>query len=76
MRFQDEFFGSEAQQSVSRRACDLWRLCIKDEQLAYNRRIVTVVGDICAKTSDKLMCLARVQGSTICHFYHLAKPKL
>lgn len=68
MRFQDEFFGSEMQQSVSRRARDLWQLCARDGQLAYNGRIVTVVGDIGAKTSDKLIQLARLQGSTTCHF--------
>ena len=75
MRFQDEFFGSGAQQTVSRRARDLWQLCAKDGQLAYNGRIVTVVGDIGAKTADKLICLARLQGSTTCHFLPIDKTE-
>ncbi|WP_299476777.1 hypothetical protein [uncultured Roseibium sp.] len=68
MRFKDEFFGTAAQVSVSRRARDTWKLIQDDPRYAYNGRIVTVAGFIGNETSEKLAALARLQGSTTCHF--------
>lgn len=69
MYFKDEFFGSEAQITVSKRARDLWNLCSNDPRFSYNGRIVTINGDIGPETAEVLAALARVQGSTTCHFF-------
>lgn len=68
MHFKDEFFGTAAQVSVSRRARDAWKLIQDDPRYAYNGRIVTMVGFIENETPGKLAALARLQGSTTCHF--------
>lgn len=68
MQFENEFFGSKAQQTVSRRARDLWRFCSDDKRFAYNGRIVTIVGDIGPETGETLSALARLQGSCTCHY--------
>lgn len=68
MQFDDEFFGSSAQQTVSRRARNLWQLFPDDPRFSYNGRIMAVVGDCGPKTADIMTSLARVQGSTTCHF--------
>ncbi len=69
MRFKDEFFGSEAQITVSKRARDLWKLCARDPRFSYNGRIVCVNGDLGLETTDVLIALARIQGSTTCKFF-------
>lgn len=68
MRYEDEIFGTEPQQTVSMRARDLWHLIPNDPQLRYNGRIVTVTGYIGQETGEKLISLARLQGATTCHF--------
>jgi len=68
MQFSDEFFGSEAQQTVSRNARDILNLCPDDPRFSYNGRIMTVVGYQGPKTNEILTSLARLQGSATCHF--------
>lgn len=68
MRYGDEYFGSYQQQTVSRRARDIWRLVPDDPRFAYNGRVVSIVGDIGKRTSEKLASLARLQGAATCHF--------
>ena len=68
MDFDDEFFGSAPQITVSRRARDVWSLIGDDPRFSYNGRIVAVVGFIGEETAEKLMALARLQGASTCHF--------
>ncbi len=68
MRYEDEFFGTEPQQTVSMRARDVWELVSDDPRFSYNGRIVAVAGYIGPQTSEKLVSLARLQGSATCHF--------
>ena len=75
MDFNDEFFGSAPQITVSRRARDVWRLIADDPRFSYNGRIVTVAGFIGDDTAEKLMALARLQGASTCHFLPKDKSK-
>lgn len=68
MDFEEEIFGTTAQKTVSRRARDMWKLLQDDPRFSYNGRIVAVAGYIGDKTAEKLAALARLQGSTTCHF--------
>lgn len=68
MDFRDEFFGSAAQQTVSRRARDAWMIARDDPRFAYNGRIVAATGYSGPETAGHLASLARLQGSTTCHF--------
>lgn len=75
MRFMDEFFGSEAQQAVSRRARDVWQLCQDDPRFSYNGRITAMVGDLGPRSGTVLASLARMQGATTGHFLPKARAK-
>lgn len=68
MEFDDEYFGSEVQQNVSRRARNLWRLLPDDPHLTYNGRIMATVGFRGEDTCEKAMSLSKLQGATTCHF--------
>ncbi|QDG75576.1 hypothetical protein [Labrenzia sp. PHM005] len=76
MDFEDEYFGTAAQITVSRRARDLWKLVRNDPRFSYNGRIVAVAGDVGDETADKLAVLARLQGSTTCHFLPKEKEEI
>jgi hypothetical protein len=67
--FQDEFFGSEAQITVSRRACDLWALCDDDPRFSYNGRMVVINGEIGPETVGVMAAVARLQGAVTNHFF-------
>lgn len=73
MQFGDEFFGTAAQQSVSRRARDVWQLCKEDPRFSYNGRITAMVGDIGPRSGEVLASLARMQGATTGHFLPKAR---
>ncbi len=68
MKIDEEFFGTRSQQTVSRRARDTWKLIQDDPRYAYNGRIVALAGYHGPETAEKLVSLARLQGSTTCHF--------
>ncbi len=69
MRFKDEFFGSEAQITVSKRACELWNLCSGDPRFSYNGRMVALNGDIGPETVEVMAAAARLQGAVTNHFF-------
>ncbi len=69
MRFKDEFFGSEAQITVSKRARDLWTLSAGDPRFSYNGRMVALNGDIGPEMIDVLAAVARLQGAVTSHFF-------
>ena len=68
MRYGEEYFGTEPQQLVSKRARNIWQLVPDDPLFSYNGRVVTLVGNEDPKMSEKLVALARLQGATACHF--------
>ena len=75
MQYDDEYFGTVPQQTVSKRAHALWRLIPNDPQLRYNGRIMTLSGYAGSKTTEILISLARLQGAATGHFMPKNKTK-
>lgn len=69
MDFEDEYFGSPAQISLLRRACDLYQLLRDDPRLAFHGRNIILLGDLGAETAPLMARISRLCGASAIHFY-------
>jgi Acetyltransferase (GNAT) family len=64
----DEFFGTPAKISLSRRSANLWRLLQDDPRFAYYGRLVAL-SEPGRDATDVLSAMAKLQGAAVAYFY-------
>ena len=69
MCFENEYFGSDVQISMMKRARDTWLLTNTDPRYSYYGRMVSIAGDLGEDTAGLLSALVRVQGGASCQYY-------
>ncbi len=69
MQFDDEYFGSEAQNLLMRRGRDLYQLVRADARLAFHGRSIILLGDRGGETAPLMARIARLCGASAIHFY-------
>ena len=75
MKFDDEYFGSEAQNALMRRGRDLYELVRADPRIAFHGRSIILLGDRGAETAPLMARIARLCGASAIHFYPSEKTE-
>jgi hypothetical protein len=75
MDYDEEYFGTEAQNALMKRGRDLYKLVQADPRLAFHGRSIILLGGRGADTAPLMARIARLCGASAIHFYPSEKTE-